>query len=81
MLHAEEHRRAISRLAITYSCLAQLVAQKDHAALKQEFEFTRSIFQEKTTCALTEIDHVIDSLCIFLAATESKRKDGRKNQV
>ena len=78
MLHAEEHRQAISRLATTYSRLAQLVSQKDYATLRQEFESTRGVFEQETTRALTETNYVIDSLSVLLAAADSQQKDGQK---
>jgi prephenate dehydrogenase/chorismate mutase/prephenate dehydrogenase len=70
MLAFKERRDAIARLANTYSYLAHLVAQKDQAALKQEFEKARSVFRTEATRALKESDRIIDYLSIFLAASE-----------
>lgn len=47
MLATEERCQTIGRLANTYSRLAQLVAQKDRAALIQEFEATQNFFTDK----------------------------------
>jgi len=72
MLTAEERRQAIGRLAETYTRLAQLVAQKDRAALKREFETTRNAFKQEASRALQESNHVISSLSLLLAANDAE---------
>ncbi len=68
MLTDVERRQAISRLANTYSRLAQLVENKDGASLKCEFETTRSTFAQGANQAVAESNHIIDSLSLLLAA-------------
>ncbi len=68
MLTAVERRQAITRLVETYSRLAQLVENKDGAALKREFEATRSTFAQGANQAVAESNHIIDSLSLLLAA-------------
>ena len=77
MLAQEERRKAIGRLVHTYSRIAHLVAQKDQAALKREFEAASSIFSEGVARALKESDHVINSLSTLLAASEVERQHSR----
>lgn len=72
MLTAEERRQAIGRLAETYTRLAQLVAQKDRAALKREFEITSSAFKQEASRAFQETNHAIDSLSLLIAANEAE---------
>jgi len=74
MLGVEERRQAIGRLVDTYSRLANLVVQKDQAALKREFEAAHSVFRSETARALKESNHVIDSLSTLLAATEIEQQ-------
>lgn len=57
ILATEERCQAIARLADTYNRLAKLVAQKDRAALIQEFENTQSFFEDINF--LKESDSVI----------------------
>ncbi len=68
MLTADERRQAITRLADTYSRLAQLVENQDGAALKREFENTSSTFAQGSNQAVAESNHIIDSLSVLLAA-------------
>ncbi len=72
MLATEDRRRAIAKLAETYSRLATLVIEADRASLPQEFETPRSTFNEEITRALVESDHVINSLSLLLAARKSE---------
>jgi prephenate dehydrogenase/chorismate mutase/prephenate dehydrogenase len=46
MLNSEERCEAITKLANTYSYLAKLVAQKDRAALIEEFQTAQSFFNK-----------------------------------
>lgn len=71
MLGLEERRQAISQLAATYNRLAQLVGQKDRAALKQVFESTGTAFQQRMP-PLEESNHLIESLSLLLAAEKIK---------
>lgn len=73
MLTATERRQAIGRLAETYTRLAQLVAQKDRAALKREFETTSSTFQPEASRAMQESKHIIDSLSLLIAANDAEQ--------
>jgi prephenate dehydrogenase/chorismate mutase/prephenate dehydrogenase len=74
MLAEEERRQAIGRLVNTYNRLANLVVQKDQAALMREFEAARSVFRSEATRALKESDHVINSLSTLLAASEIEQQ-------
>ena len=70
-----ERRQAITRLVETYSRLAQLVENKDEAALKREFTATSSTFAQGANQAVAESNHIIDSLSLLLAAkvTQAQR--------
>ncbi len=57
MLATQERCQASARLAHTENRLASLVAQKDRAALIQEFETTQSFFDEEITHLLEQINH------------------------
>jgi prephenate dehydrogenase len=70
LLASEERQKTIDWLAKTYSRLANLVTQKDKAALIQEFEATRRVFKKEAARALKESNYVINALSTFLAATE-----------
>ncbi|MBG1264585.1 bifunctional chorismate mutase/prephenate dehydrogenase [Nostoc commune] len=74
LLASEERRKTIGRLTSTYSRLADMVAQKDKAALIQEFEGTQSVFREEAARALKESNYVINALSTFLAATEVEQR-------
>lgn len=56
MLATEDRCQAIERLANTYSRLAQLVAQRDQAALIQEFETTQNFLAEDFVQALNRAE-------------------------
>ncbi|MCU0534299.1 MAG: prephenate dehydrogenase/arogenate dehydrogenase family protein [Hydrococcus sp. Prado102] len=71
MLCDRDRTQAITRLAATYSRLAELIAQQDKDNLKKEFD-TTCCFLGSHDCALTESDYIIESLSIFLAARESE---------
>ena len=71
MMLPEERPQVISRLAATYSRLAELVELGDRAALTKEFELASSFFRQETSRALEESNYMIDSLSYFLAAKES----------
>ena len=58
MLATQERCQAIARLAHTESRLASLVAQKNRAALIQEFETTQSFFEEEVTNLLEDINYL-----------------------
>lgn len=72
ILASEERCKAIERLADTFRRLAQLVAQKDRAALMQNFETTCNFFQPESKRALEESHYVINALSTLLAASEVK---------
>jgi prephenate dehydrogenase len=72
MLCESDRRQSISRIATTYSRLANLVAQQDREALEEEFDATRCFFESKSDRNLEESDYLIESLSIFLAAQETK---------
>lgn len=67
-----ERRQAITRLADTYSRLAQLVENQDQLALKREFENTRTTFAQGASQAVAESNHIIDSLSLLLAANDAE---------
>ena len=67
----EERPQVISRLAATYSRLAELVEKGDRAALIEEFEVACSFFRQETYRALEESNYMIDSLSRLLAANET----------
>lgn len=62
MLATEERCQAIANLAETYSRLAQLVAQKDRAALVKEFERARNFFTEGNNYPIEESKYAINAL-------------------
>ena len=66
----EERPKVVSRLAATYTRLAELVAKGDRAALSEEFETACSFFGQETCRALEESNYMIDSLSCLLAANE-----------
>ena len=66
--------QVISRLAATYSRLAELVEKGDRAALIKEFEIACSFFGQETCRALEESNYMIDSLSRLLAANETVAK-------
>lgn len=72
ILASEERCEAIGRLVDTFKRLAQLVAQKDRAALMQEFQTTCNFFQPESKRALEESHYIINALSILLAASEVK---------
>ena len=69
-----ERPQVISRLAATYSRLAELVEKGDRAALIEEFEVACSFFGQETCRALEESNYMIDSLSRLLAANETVAK-------
>lgn len=70
----KERPQVISRLAATYSRLAELVEKGDRAALIEEFEAACSFFGQETGRALEESNYMIDSLSRLLAAKETVAK-------
>jgi prephenate dehydrogenase/chorismate mutase/prephenate dehydrogenase len=74
ILTVEERRKAIGRLADTYSRLADLVAQNNQAALLREFEAARSVFKKETTRAIEESNHVINTMSTLLAASDVEQQ-------
>ena len=72
-----ERPQVISRLAATYSRLAELVEKGDRAALIKEFEVACSFFGQETSRALEESNYMIDSLSRLLAANETVAKADR----
>jgi prephenate dehydrogenase len=72
MLCDRDRTQAINRLAATYSRLAELIAQQNREALKEEFDTTRRFLDLQSTGALMESDYLIQSLSIFLAANETE---------
>ena len=75
MLATEDRCEAIDRLVATYSRLAEMVKQKDKAALIQEFEAAQTAFKEEASRALEESDYVIRSLSTLLAAGEVEQRN------
>ncbi|NJK48661.1 prephenate dehydrogenase/arogenate dehydrogenase family protein [Candidatus Gracilibacteria bacterium] len=73
MLCDRDRRQAITRLASIYSRLAELIAQQDREALKEEFDTTRYFFDLQSANDLIESDYVIESLSIFLATRKANR--------
>ena len=69
-----ERPQVISRLAATYSRLAELVEKSDRTALIEEFEVACSFFGQETSRALEESNYMIDSLSRLLAANETLAK-------
>ena len=66
--------QVISRLAATYSRLAELVEKGDRVALSKEFEVACSFFEQESYRALEESNYIIDSLSRLLAANETVAK-------
>lgn len=62
MLATEERCQAIERLASTYSSLAQLVTQKDRAALIQKFETTQRFLAEERVTPVKESNYALNAL-------------------
>ena len=75
MMLLEKRPQAISRLAATYSRLAELVEKGDRAALIEEFEVACSFFGQESCRALEESNYMIDSLSRLLAANEVAKVD------
>ncbi len=75
MLTVEERREAIGRLVATYNRLADLVEQKDQAALICEFEVARSFFRQEAARSLKESDYVISSLNTLLTASAVEQQN------
>ena len=69
-----ERPQVISRLAATYSRLAELIEKGDRAASIEEFEVASSFFGQETCRALEESNYMIDSLSRLLAANETVAK-------
>ena len=70
----EERPQVISRLAATYSRLAESIEKGDRAALIAEFEATCSFFGQEACRAFEESNYMIDSLSHLLAANETVAK-------
>jgi prephenate dehydrogenase len=75
-----DRRQAINRLASTYSRLAELIAQQNREALKEEFDATRRFLDMQNASALMESDYLIESLSIFLAANETERRSNSNDK-
>ena len=65
-----ERPQAISRLAATYSRLAELIELGDRATLTKEFEFACSFFKPETD-SISEDNRPIDSLNCLLATNRT----------
>ncbi|HEY9766910.1 MAG TPA: bifunctional chorismate mutase/prephenate dehydrogenase [Coleofasciculaceae cyanobacterium] len=74
LMSLEERPQVISRLAATYSRLAELVEKSDRTALSEEFEVASSFFGQETCRALEESNYMIDSLSRLLAANQTVAK-------
>ena len=70
----EERPQVISRLAATYSRLAELLEQGDRDTLIEEFETACDFFGQETDRAIEESNYMIDSLSNLLAANETVAK-------
>jgi prephenate dehydrogenase len=76
MLSTEERRRAIARLADTFSKLAHVVQEQDRSQLIDRFAATTQAFgAQETDRALRESDRLINALCVMLAAERQQAID------
>lgn len=75
MMLLKKRPQIISRLAATYSRLAELIELGDRATLIEEFEVASSFFGQETCRALEESNYMIDSLSRLLAANETVATD------
>lgn len=76
MLSTEDRRRAIARLADTFSKLAHLVQEQDRSQLIDRFAATTQAFgAQETDRALRESDRLINALCVMLAAERQQAID------
>lgn len=80
MLCDRDRRQAITKLAATYSRLAELISQQDREALKEEFAATRCFLSSQSDRALAESDYTIENLSIFLAANETENQLNSNNK-
>ncbi|MGF1486508.1 MAG: bifunctional chorismate mutase/prephenate dehydrogenase [Prochloraceae cyanobacterium] len=74
ILATPERHQAISKLANTYSRLAELVNQGDRDGLILEFQRAQNFFARSIPCGLKESTYIINSLNNFLAAQEQEQK-------
>ena len=74
MMLLKERPQLISRLAATYSRLAELIEKGDCAASIEEFEVASGFFEQETSRALEESNYMIDTLSRLLAANETVTK-------
>jgi len=74
MMSQGDRPQVISRLATTYTRLAELVELGDRTALTEEFGVACSFFGQETCRALEESNYMIDSLSRLLAANETVPK-------
>jgi prephenate dehydrogenase len=68
MTSLDERREAIARFASTCGHLAQLVESEDQTGLQRLFESTCQVFQSQMPHAVSESNHMIESLSVLLAA-------------
>ncbi|WP_107668083.1 bifunctional chorismate mutase/prephenate dehydrogenase [Cyanothece sp. BG0011] len=78
MLSNQENSDLIGRLAKVYARLAELVQKKDKYSLQQTFTSTRHFYQSQTTPAMSETNHLINSLTAFLAAKDKTKQIKQK---
>lgn len=70
MMASEQSRSILDRLSLTYAQLAEAASSGDWERLKTAFETAHQAFQTVTPRTLPETDHIIESLSIFLAASQ-----------
>ena len=75
-----ERPQIISRLAATYTRLAELLEKSDRASLSEEFEIACNFFGQETYRAVEESNYMIDSLSRLLAANEIAKADTLLNE-
>lgn len=75
-----ERPQIISRLAATYTRLAELLEKSDRASLIEEFEIACNFFGQETYRAVEESNYMIDSLSRLLAANEIAKADTLLNE-
>lgn len=76
MMASPESRRILQGLSTTYAQIASAASCCDLDSLKMAFETAHQTFQTATPHTLSETDHVIESLSVFLAAYGVKPLEG-----
>lgn len=73
MMAAEAQDGMLSKVAETFQKIAHLIAREESAVLAERFEFTRrTLHAEELNRAQQEVDHLMESLSIFLAYQETE---------